>query len=353
MSVHALVLAGGSGTRFWPLSRRYRPKQVLSLLPGGETSLLAATLRRVEPVIDDRFVVVAPAHLRRVLAEAAGIEESRVVVEPRPANTSPAVLLGTLALAATDPDAVVAVLPSDHAIDPAEALCRVLEEAAGLAQRRGVIITFGIRPTGPNTGYGYVERGEALEGDAFEVASFREKPDRETARQYVDSGRFYWNSGMFVFTASRLIQAFTRLYPDLSPLIDDVRRDPADATALECLYDALEPTSIDYAVMEKEEGLVVIEAPFAWSDVGSPSALSDLWPQDEQGNCGLADTLFFDAAGNIVVAEDRAKTVALLGVENLVVIDTPDGLLICPRDRDQDIRRVVETLKKTRRDDRV
>jgi mannose-1-phosphate guanylyltransferase len=314
-------------------------------------------VERVTPLVGDRFAIVAAAHHLDPIVAACGIDARHVLVEPRAANTSPATLYGTLVAHARDADAIVAVLPSDHAIAPPEAFRADLARAARLAAERRAIVTFGIPPDHANTGYGYIERGAAAgEPGAWDVASFREKPGAEAAAAYVASGRFAWNSGIFVFPSARLVDAFARLHPGCVPameaLLAELRRGPASGPAVEALYGALEATSIDYAVMERESGLLVMDAGFSWSDLGAPSALPGLWPADGAGNCMVSgDGVAVDASGNVAILSDPRKVVALLGVEGLVVIDTPEALLVCPRGRDQEIRRVVERLRALGRED--
>ena len=350
-ALHALVLAGGSGTRFWPLSRRTRPKQLLQLVPDAEgRTLLGLTLARVAPLVADRVLVVAPGHHADAIRAVANLAADALLVEPVAANTAPAILYGTLAAAARQPDAIVAVLPSDHAIEPADAFRAALAHAAELATRRDAIVTFGIPPATPNTGFGYLERGAPVEGGAYTVAAFREKPDAATAERYVAAGCFYWNSGMFVFPAERLLAAYRRHYPAAAAAMAALRPSLAHGTGTPALvadlYASVEATSVDYAIMEKEPGLLVVPATFGWNDVGAPSALAELWPTDGAGNCVVRATLAdVEARGNVVITRDAGKVVALLGVSGLVVIDTPDALLVCPADRDQEIRRVVELLR--------
>lgn len=334
--LYALVLAGGSGTRFWPLSRKARPKQLLPLVPTEPgKSLLAITLERLGDLIPpERRYVVAPTSMRDAILLTPGMPPANLILEPAARNTSPAIFLGVGAIDALDEDACIAVLTADHAITPHTALREAIEKAVSVAIARDAIVTFGIRPGSPNTGYGYIEASDPIPGDApvRRVAAFREKPDAATAASYVASGRHFWNSGMFVFTARHMVASYRRAYPDL------------DGRGFE-----LPATSIDYAIMESEPGLLVLEAPFAWSDVGAPSALPPLWPdegRDEQGNCSQVPLLAVDASGNVVIADRRDKIVALLGVKDLVVIETDDVLLVCPKDRDQEIRKLVDLARK-------
>lgn len=329
--------------------------------PGGvdgaaaRPTLLEATLRRVAPLCGSRYVVVAPAHQKEPVVTLAGIPAGNVLVEPSARNTAPAVLLGAMHALAADPGAVVAVLPSDHAISPDDAFRDALRSALAAAVAHDAIVTFGIRPTTPSTGYGYLEHGEAAGPSLVRVAAFREKPDLATAERWTSGGGHSWNSGMFVFRAARLVAAFERLHPELAPFLAAALAElragpPAAATA--ALHAATPATSIDYAIMEKDGGLLMIPSTFSWSDVGAPSALPEHWPLDEAGNCvasGVAVAV--EAGGNVVMLSDPRKVVALLGVDDLVVIDTPDALLVCPKSRDQDIRAVVAALKARGRED--
>ncbi len=346
--MRAVILAGGSGTRLWPLSRRSMPKQFLPL--AGERSLFRQTVARVRPLVGDDVVVVTTADTAFLAArqlEQEGIDPAdRVLAEPVGRNTAPAIGLAALG---ADPSTVLLVLPSDHAIRDEEAFRRALAAGARVADA-GWLVTFGIRPDRPETGYGYIRMGEPLPGrdGAWRVARFVEKPDRETAEAYLADGGYAWNSGMFALRAGRLLEELGAHAPDvraalepLAPFADGSSPVPLD------LYEAVPRISIDYAVMERSDRVAVIPVDPGWSDLGSFAALRDVLDPGPDGNVTRVDAggeaVVLDGTGNLVLAGGRV--VAAVGVSDTVIVDTPDALLVCARDRSQDVRRVVERLE--------
>ncbi len=351
----AVILAGGSGTRLWPLSRRALPKQFLPLV--GERSLFQQTVERVRPLVGDNVLVVATQDVGFLAAQQLrelGVDPGgRVLAEPVGRNTAPAIGLAALL---SEPDEVLLVLPSDHAIQRVEAFRDAVSRARAVADA-GYLVTFGITPSRPETGYGYIQAGQALEGfpGFHRVARFVEKPDRSTAERYLAEGGYSWNSGMFAFRADRILEELARHAPEvhrgLQALADPVRRTgevPADA------YAAIPKISIDYAVMERSDRVAVCPADLGWSDLGSFAALHEVMARDAEGNAAHAAggrALFRDARGNLVWAED--KVVAVIGLGNLAVVDTPDALLVCALDRAQEVRSVAEALQAEGREEAV
>jgi mannose-1-phosphate guanylyltransferase len=352
--LHALVMAGGSGTRFWPLSRRLAPKQLLPLA-GGARSLLGATLDRIAPLVPpDRVLIVTGIHLAEATRAAVPeVPSGNVLAEPVARNTAPCVAWGAYHALRRDRDAVLAVLAADHHVARPDAYLEVVARAVEAASD-GALVTVGIEPTRPETGYGYLEVGDALgPGGSREVLRFVEKPDLARAQAFVDSGRFLWNSGQFFFRADAIVKAIELHLPALAralePVLEAVSHEQ-ELRLVEAAYGVAPSVSIDHGVMEKASGVRVVPAAFGWSDVGSWTTAWELAPRDGDGDASQgADAVFVDTRGSYVHAP-AGKVVALLGVEDLVVVDTPDALLVMPRSRAQDVRMVVDALR-GRRDD--
>lgn len=347
-SVYAVIMAGGSGTRFWPASRAHRPKQLLPL-GGGERSLLAETVERVSSIVPiERTIVVTAAVLEDATRrELPALPARNLLAEPAPRNTAPCIGWATRAILARDPDAVVAVLPSDQHVADRTGFESSVRRALEVAEVRE-LATIGIRPTRPDTGFGYIETGDAITGagleGAREVARFVEKPDLARAKEYVASGRFLWNSGMFFFRARAMDAAIRAHLPDLARGLDAMDGD----VAIRAIFPTLPSISIDYGVVEPvgaAAGKVgVVPGDFGWSDVGSWESAWELAPKDDAGNALAEGAIAIDAKSNLVRATS-GKLVALVGVDDLVVVETGDAILVMPRARAQDVRAVVEALK--------
>lgn len=348
-----VILSGGSGTRLWPLSRKNLPKQFLPL--AGELTLFQQTVVRARTLPDSASPVVVCSEEHRFLVaeqlQSLGITDASIVLEPVPRNTGPAIALAALQAIERDPEATLLVLPADHLIGDTGNFTDAVRKALPLAAE-GWLVTFGIRPDAPETGFGYIRRGDALGGDAFRVDAFVEKPDRATAEGYLAGGGYDWNSGMFLFQARRLLDELAQLAPTMhtavtaayhgaSTDLDFVRIDQ-DAFA------QVEGDSIDYAVMEKTARAVVVPVQCGWSDIGSWDALWSASERDAADNRLEGDVLALDSRHCYVRASDR-RMVALLGVDDLVIVDTPDALLVTRRDRAQDVKLIVEQLKAAER----
>lgn len=345
---HVVLMAGGAGTRFWPWSRRDTPKQLLAL--AGSETMLTETAERVRALVPDgNILVVTGSHLRQGVAEALPrLPESSILCEPIGRNTAACVGWAAHEVASRDPDGVMVVLPSDHVVGPRADFERALDTALALADARRVLVTFGIKPSDPATGYGYIRTGAALDdcSGAFEVASFHEKPTSERAREFFDSGDYYWNSGMFAWRADVILEELAVHLPELAAGLEAMESCRGDGriaqAAVDERYPELEAISIDHGVMEKSSRVAMLPASFSWSDIGSWDAVAELWPDDGRGNHSRDPVIAVDATGNVVAT--RGKPVALVGVEGLAVVDSGDALLVCRRDRAQDVRRIVEAL---------
>lgn len=341
----AVIIAGGRGTRFWPLSRNSKPKHLLAI--NGGSPLLRQTLDRILPLSgpERALVVTMKDHAEEVKRVAGNLPPENILVEPVGKNTAPAIALAAAHVMDKAEDAVMVVLPSDHIVSPAENFLADLRDGAELAAATGRFVTLGVRPTRPETGYGYIEVGEKINKKAFAIASFKEKPNKKKAKDYIGTGRYLWNSGMFVFPAKQLMGKIREHVPDLYSHWETYRASAKTQQDVENYYSGLEPVSIDYGIMEKcADNSAVLNATFEWSDVGSWEALDELWEADSAGNRSNDCTVVSIASkGNTVVSR---KLVALLGVENLIVVETPDAIMICTKDRAQEIKSLVGEMEK-------
>ncbi|MCD6497938.1 MAG: mannose-1-phosphate guanylyltransferase [Deltaproteobacteria bacterium] len=350
-SWYGVVMAGGGGTRLWPSSRPGRPKQLMtvqgakSLLTGAVDRAAALVGRSAGVVVVTRADQVEPAR-----GHMPDLGDDQILAEPIGRNTAPCIGLSATVLLHRDPEAVIAVLPADHFIADVEgfvATCRAAMQEA----ETGGIVTVGIRPDHPETGYGYIEMGDVVnEARAVHHAvRFVEKPDLETARTYLASGRYLWNSGMFFMRADRILAEIRDHMPDLAQGLDRIAAgldhgDGAYREALAQVYPDLEPVSIDYGVMEKVADMKVIPGQFGWNDVGSWAALEQIHDADSDGNISVGSTVTLDDHGCIVVSDDE-RPVAVLGVQDLVVVSSQAGVLVIPKSRVQEVRRIVAELK--------
>jgi mannose-1-phosphate guanylyltransferase len=344
MSLHAVILAGGSGTRFWPLSRVKKPKQFLSLVT--DRTLIAETFVRVEPLCSSgrTWVVCGTDHVAGVREALPNLRSEHLLVEPAARNTAPAIGLACVNALREDRDATLMVLPSDHHVARPDAFRAALSVAARASQN-GDLLTLGIHPSRPETGYGYLRRGAEKSDGVFAVEAFVEKPDAATAQRYLRDPAYSWNAGIFVFRADAMLEALRRHLPKIH---DGLTRG-GDFTALQAI-------SIDYGVMEPESQtthrIALVPGDFGWSDVGSFAALPEVRALDARGNAVTGDALAIDCDDCVVLSEGK-RLVAAVGLRGLCVVDAGDALLVVPRDRAQDVRAVVDALKAKGRSDKL
>ncbi|HLW63905.1 MAG TPA: mannose-1-phosphate guanylyltransferase [Gemmataceae bacterium] len=351
--LHAMIMAGGGGTRFWPRSRQARPKQFLTL--AGERTLLQATYDRVEMAVppERAWVITGAAYQEETRRQLPQLPANHIVGEPCGRDTAACVGLGAALIHKSDPHAAMIVLPADHNIEPAQVFGKSLQVAGQLAEEfPNALITFGTKPTRAETGYGYIQRGELLgqrQGlTVHRVQKFREKPNAETARQYFASGAYYWNSGIFCGKAVVFLEQLRKHKPGIHEAVTRI----ADAWGLSQQdsvfakeYSDIEKISIDYAVLERAPQVLVMEAPYNWDDVGSWLALERLQPQDAQHNTVQASHIGIDTSQCVIVGEP-GKLIATLGISNLVIVQDGDCVLIADRSQEGKIRQLVEQLRK-------
>ena len=367
--LHAIIMAGGSGTRLWPESRRDFPKQLMTF--AGTRSFLQGTVDRLLPAVrPENIGIVTGKRLRDAVAgQVPELPEDSIIVEPCARNTSGCIALAALWCLKRDPDAVMVILPSDHLIQPVDAFQKTILRAAQLVERAPEkLVTLGIPPTYPAESFGYVERGAELEAEleagsgtdcelrAFEVLRFREKPDRQTAQEYIASGSFFWNAGIFVWKAETLLENLRRYAPGVSGPVETMRavlHSAAFEETLEREFPKLESISIDYAVMEKaaqDGNVAILPVPFEWDDVGSWRSLERHFPQDESGNTlasppEMPKPVLVKTTDCTIRNTDAGKTVACCGVKDLAVIVTPDVVLVFDRNCEESVREVTQKLK--------
>lgn len=353
--LYALIMAGGGGTRLWPLSRKDRPKQMLALV--GDRNMFQIAVERLDPLIPPNhiFIVTGADHLDPLRASAPQLPEANFILEPYGQNTGPAVGLAVTHIQQRDPQGVIAVLTADQYIADTERFRGALAASADLAAR-GYIVTLGITPTFPSTGYGYVRRGEALDQiggfQTYRATGFTEKPDAETALQFLASGLYSWNSGMFIFRVENLMGEYARQQPAMHALLKEIGsrigRDDYQAT-LNRVWSEMPRLSIDYAIMEHAENMAVIPVDMGWSDIGSWATLFEVLNRDENGNaaCGpQPDCIHLDTRNTLVVSDTTpGRMIVTIGLDDIVIVDTVDTLLVCRRDHSEDVRKIVDRLK--------
>ncbi len=348
--MYAVIMAGGRGTRFWPKSREKMPKHLQDIL--GKRTLIQETVDRIGPLIPVKniLIVTGANHSDVIKQQLPNLPEENIIVEPVGRNTAPCIGLAAMHIKKMNPEGVMVVLPSDHYIADEEAFRRTLAIASEMAQRGDYLLTIGIKPTGPETGYGYMEQGEAVAAirgkEIFQVKSFREKPDIEQAITFLEDGGFFWNSGMFIWKVSTILNKIEKLLPDLYKglrEIEDALGTDSEKDIINKVYQEITPISIDYGIMEKTGETLLVRGDFGWSDIGSWSALWEMWDKDENGNAAKGRFVSVDSSNSLIYSPD--KLVALVGVEDLIVVETADSLLVCKKNASQDVKKLVAMLE--------
>ena len=348
--MYAVIMAGGKGTRFWPRSREKRPKQLLNIV--GHRSMLQQTVARIDSLLpaENVLVVAGENHGEDVRAQLPELPSENIVLEPVGRNTAACIGLAALLVQQRDPSAVMVVLPADHLIVDEGLFLATLRAAVAAARRQAALVTLGIRPMVPETGYGYIEAGrsacKAQDHTFYRVVSFHEKPDLEKAKQYLEKGKFYWNSGMFVWQAEVALKAMQKYLPGLHADLQELK--PFLVTAeldavINRVYPDLESISIDYGVMEKAENVLMVPADFGWNDLGTWASMTQIWPRDDQHNVYQGNIMALGSQRNVVYSPQRLCV--LLGTDDLIVVDTEDALLVCPVSRAQDVSKVLDLMR--------
>ncbi len=352
--MYALIMAGGTGTRLWPRSRSAKPKQFLALL--GERTMLQETTDRILPLVrpEELIIVTGQKYVELSAEQLPDVPRQNLIGEPSGKGSAPAIGLGALSMLRDNPDAVMAVLSSDHLIQKADVFREALKAAEELAQQ-GYLVTLGIQPTEPQTGYGYIQRKAEIGAyngfTAYEVQRFVEKPSRDKAEEYVQSGEYSWNAGIFIWRADRIMEAFGEYLPQLREQLTSIEAagGPSNPQAFGDVWESIESITIDYGIMEQAERVAVIPVDIGWNDVGDWDSLTELAPKQDT-NVVQAEHVGIDTT-NTLVYSDSNRLIATIGLDNFLVIDTGDTVLIAPRSRAQDVKKIVDELKRRGRTD--
>lgn len=346
MELYAVIMAGGVGARFWPRSREKKPKQLIKIF--GENTLIQDTVKRLEGLIDVKniFVITNKIQKLKIKEQLPDIPEENIIDEPFGKNTAACIGLASILVKNVNPDAVTVVLPADHYIKDKEKFQNTIRRAAECAYNSKKLVTIGITPTRPETGYGYIQFDGEIEDNIYRVLTFAEKPNLATAKRFIQSGDFLWNSGMFIWKVETILNEMKEHMPELSSGLDEIESAIGGIDfnkTLTTVYGQLRSVSIDYGIMEKSKSVVLTKGEFDWSDVGSWETVYELTDKDDNGNANVGDVYYTNSYNSYVYAPNKFS--ALIGVENIIVINTNDSLLICKRENAQDVKQVVDYLK--------
>ncbi len=342
---YAVIMAGGVGSRFWPVSTEEFPKQFHDMLGTGET-LIQKTFGRLAKLIphENIFILTNEKYNDQVLEQLPQIKQEQVVLEPAMRNTAPCILYASLKIKKLNPDAVMVVAPSDHWIENEDAFVDNLGRSFDYAEKENVLMTLGIQPTFPNTGYGYIEYNKADTNAVKKVSQFREKPDYEIAKDFLSSGNFLWNAGIFIWSIKSITAAFQKFQPAMYALFEngyDTYNAAGEKAFIDENYVKSDNISIDYAVMESADNVYVIPATFGWNDLGTWGSLYDKLGKDENSNAIVNAEVFVENTTNSIIRTDKGKTVVIDGLDNFIVVDRGDILLIYPKDKEQEIKKFI------------
>ncbi|MBE6378892.1 MAG: mannose-1-phosphate guanylyltransferase [Lentisphaerae bacterium] len=336
---YAVIMAGGKGVRFWPLGRKDYPKQLLPLV--SSDSMLQETVKRLSGLVDnDKIIIMTNADIAgEVIKQLPQLPEENIIVEPQGRDTAPCIALAAAKIYQRDPEAVMFVLPADHVITPVEVLQDTLRKSAKIAGQ-GYLLTLGIPVSYPATGYGYIRIGETIDGGFYHVAEFKEKPDAATAEEFFKSGKFRWNSGMFVWQVSAIIGEFARYQPEMYSIIQGW----LDGVDYRTNFVTMPKISIDYAIFEHTDKAAVGEAPFVWNDIGSWNALKEIKNADENGNVLDENVYTIEAKNNLVLSDDKDCAIGIIGLDNIAVIKSGNGFLVCALKDEQKVKNLTQQL---------
>ena len=351
MKIYGLIMAGGGGTRFWPLSRKRVPKQLLNL--DGKEVMLNETIDRLSGVVEkeDIFIVTNSEQVELTkIVTGERVLEDHILAEPSARNTAACIGYGAMEILKKYGDGIMCILASDHYIKDEDSFRKVLKKAVETVEETNGLVTIGIKPTFPSTGYGYIKNEGISDKEYRKVMEFVEKPDLEKAKGYIAEGSYAWNSGMFVWKASTILRYFERLLPDIYEklmIIGETMGTASEYEVIHAIYDTIPKISIDYGIMERADSVYMLEGDFGWNDIGSFDALPALYETDENGNVVRGESILIDSSDNIIIGEN--KMIATVGARNLIIVDTEDALLVCEKDRAQDLKEVVAMLEKMER----
>lgn len=348
--MYCVIMAGGSGTRFWPYSRHSRPKQLLKIV--GETSMLQMTVDRLKKIntIQDIFIVTRQDLADVIKEEIIGVKPENIIIEPSGKNTAPCIGLSALKIAKLQKNAVMGIFPADHLIVGHKWFVKAITSAKHIALKKKALVTIGLKPTFPSTGYGYIQydpESDADHLDAYNVKVFAEKPHLSLAKKFIGSGDFLWNSGMFIWTVDTFLKNVKNHMPDLFHQLSKIDKLITEGKDFKDVWEKIKPESIDYGIMEKAKDVYLIKAKFEWSDLGSWNTVYDYMHKNDDGNAIKGDGIVLNGKNNFIQSDNRLT--AIVGLDNIVVVSTDDATLVIPKDQVEDVKDLVNYIKKQNR----